>query len=877
MTIAEENVLIDTAKTYLHGHVMHGEEVYVLGKNLENIRNYELARRVFSRLHQDRPNDQSLIRKIAICTYKDDKLPGDQRFDMAANLLYSHFGADSEKITNYKVLGTFGAIFKKKWKYNNQIQNLRKSLDYYYRGHLLWLEDTKSTKQELDDNGYTGINAAFICDILSIKASESTKNPQNPLFKAANSLKEQSSKIREEICEYSIKMDLSKRKYDRDNDDNPTTTKYWIYVTWAEALVGLGKFEEAKEKFLLASKCYTQNNWQVDTTTIQISELAELRFGNDLPSFKKAKDSIKTLAQELNNITRTDNSPIQNINTKVGLALSGGGFRAAIYHIGVFAKLAELNLLKEIQVISCVSGGSIIGSYYYLKLKKLLEEKTEKEITQQDYIDLVAEMEIDFIKDINTNLRLRILSNFSSNLKMAISKRFTRTSRLADLYESQLYKKLLDKKDGKPVYMSDLLIKVKDEPEFNIQRDNWKRSHKIPSLVINATTLNTGHCWQFTAKTMGEPTADINKELDARPTLRKIPYEDAPGDYKNVMLATAVSASSCVPGLFAPVEFPDLYEENITVELVDGGVHDNQGVNTLLEKECNYLIVSDASGQMSSIEDPAANVFGVINRTNAILQERVRNCQLLDLEARKSSGLVQGFMLMHLTKDLPSRVVNWINCDDIHYSESIQMETEKNNVLTDYGIRKTVQERLARIRTDLDAFHETEANALMYSGYATTAFEYSFGKNNCYRATKHHIGIDPKLLPWKFPNILSNIENPEKSRSTERILDASSSLFFKINQLSKAARLFSYFVALVIFIAGGYIFRPPVVSEQIWIVLGIITAVLIVDSFLPNKNKIGSRLFGYAVSLPLAPIAFGLFYLVLKGFNWLYLKLGKIN
>ncbi len=61
---------------------------------------------------------------------------------------------------------------------------------------------------------------------------------------------------------------------------------------------------------------------------------------------------------------------------KLGLAFSGGGFRASFYHIGVLAQMAEHGLLRHVEVISTVSGGSIIGALYYLHLKKLLEEKT---------------------------------------------------------------------------------------------------------------------------------------------------------------------------------------------------------------------------------------------------------------------------------------------------------------------------------------------------------------------------------------------------------------------------------------------------------------------------------------------------------------------
>ncbi len=49
---------------------------------------------------------------------------------------------------------------------------------------------------------------------------------------------------------------------------------------------------------------------------------------------------------------------------KIGLALSGGGFRAAFFHLGVLARLAELGLLRRIEVVSTVSGGSIVGAAF---------------------------------------------------------------------------------------------------------------------------------------------------------------------------------------------------------------------------------------------------------------------------------------------------------------------------------------------------------------------------------------------------------------------------------------------------------------------------------------------------------------------------------
>ena len=106
---------------------------------------------------------------------------------------------------------------------------------------------------------------------------------------------------------------------------------------------------------------------------------------------------------------------------KVGLALSGGGFRAALYHIGVLAKLAELDVLRKVEALSCVSGGSIVGAHYYLEVRKLMSEKPDQEITKDDYIEIVKRVERDFLAGVQTNIRTRVLANPFTNLKMIFS------------------------------------------------------------------------------------------------------------------------------------------------------------------------------------------------------------------------------------------------------------------------------------------------------------------------------------------------------------------------------------------------------------------------------------------------------------------------
>src|SRR5690349_2975399 len=52
--------------------------------------------------------------------------------------------------------------------------------------------------------------------------------------------------------------------------------------------------------------------------------------------------------------------------SRIGLALSGGGYRAAGFHLGTLKKLNELGILDKIHVISSVSGGSIASVFYLL-------------------------------------------------------------------------------------------------------------------------------------------------------------------------------------------------------------------------------------------------------------------------------------------------------------------------------------------------------------------------------------------------------------------------------------------------------------------------------------------------------------------------------
>lgn len=156
------------------------------------------------------------------------------------------------------------------------------------------------------------------------------------------------------------------------------------------------------------------------------------------------------------------------------------------------------------------------------------------------------------------------------------------------------------------------------------------------------------------------------------------------------------------------------------MQLVDGGVHDNQGTVSLLAMNCNVLLVSDAAGQLLLEEVPKEGLTGLGSyafRAMNILMERVRLANYADLDARRHSGRLRGLMFVHMKAGL--------DADTKRLPFSQEAFELARTVLSPSGIRKDFQQALAELRTGLDAFTEDESRALMACGHqmANSAFE----------------------------------------------------------------------------------------------------------------------------------------------------------
>jgi predicted acylesterase/phospholipase RssA len=873
---------IALAKNYLRGedisNAINFDDLY---QNLTQYEQFGYATEILLKKIDDN-EDQGIEIKLskyqdlADNIYKDSTLSSYFKFDKAINVLKSF--CDLEHTKNSRTLGIAGEIYKSKWKFDHQFHNLLQSRAYFKKGYLIWKNKTHKSIQTETDCINTAVHYAHLNELIVIENLERLSESSEITSETLDRFETAQATRREIIQGYLID---SEEVIFKDEID----AKEKLYVALAEAFFGLRMYKKA----LYFIKLYTQDkteNWQIKSFSKQLYNLANYqtleknqKSTNKNPFYKHEidedlqKECLVTLNLQLDE-NETIENPKPKQQNKLGIGLSGGGFRAALFHIGVLAALAEKNKLKDIEVISCVSGGSIVGAFYYLKIKQLYETKVDETIVQEDYIQIVKEIESEFLTAVQENLRMRLLTSFSDNIKMWKGESYSRSHRLGELYEEYFYKPLFYKnsKEKKPIYMSDLFIIPFGDQKFKLNEDNWKRSNKVPQLILNSTAVNTGHNWQFTASWMGEPPTYISDDFDVKPRLRRMYYENAPERYQKFRLGYAVAASSCVPVLFQPLVLKGLYK-NFDLELIDGGVHDNQGIASILEQECNEIIVSDASAQMPDNAVHTANAMSLFFRVDTILQERLREIQLLDLKSRKYTSIVNKLSIVHLKNGLAQLPVSWINCTDVNRSIIYDKEIEDENALLKFGLMKKIQKGLSEVRTDLDSFNDLEGYALMYSGYQQMMHESS--------------SVNIKTENWNFLKVAESCTIPAKEKQLVNQLKVSSFVPFKIVRISKGL---SYSVLgigglLLLFLLGYLImnWNNPTPWQQIDITYNFIGLALIVflvgflSKFLAKVINIESVVKKKAVLFLLITFGWMFSRIYIAIFNPWYNRMGRVK
>jgi NTE family protein len=233
----------------------------------------------------------------------------------------------------------------------------------------------------------------------------------------------------------------------------------------------------------------------------------------------------------------------------IALCLSGGGYRAALFHLGGLRRLNELGVLSRVDAISSVSGGSIMAAHLADRLRPWpepgdrLDASEWKRRIAEPFYALAA-------RDLRTWPIVKRL------LPWNWFRTTTAVETLASLYERHL--------TG---------IRLPDLPDR-------------PAFTLCATDMVFGVNWIFRKDQMGDYQAGYVRPAPGWP------------------LARAVAASSCFPPIFNPMK-PGLEPGELRsgkaqgpnrddwvrgLRLTDGGIYDNMALEPVWKRAATVLV-----------------------------------------------------------------------------------------------------------------------------------------------------------------------------------------------------------------------------------------------------------------------------------------------
>ena len=241
--------------------------------------------------------------------------------------------------------------------------------------------------------------------------------------------------------------------------------------------------------------------------------------------------------------------------SSIALGLPGGGYRAAAFALGILRLLHKVGLSDSIKAISTVSGGSITGVKY-------AQMMADGHSFEDFYNEMYNWLSTDSLFDAAiTSLK---------HPQEFIYKRHNLINACAIQYNDFI------------------------PGNFKTLEEGLKNNNGLEEVIFNATDFKNGLAFRFR-----------NKGVFGNGRER---YEDE--IKSSVKLGDIVAASSCFPGGFEPIEFPqDFMKEHQginPVALMDGGIIDNQGTSSYLTTDKlryeTYLIADAGQSEIDPFE-----------------------------------------------------------------------------------------------------------------------------------------------------------------------------------------------------------------------------------------------------------------------------------
>lgn len=272
----------------------------------------------------------------------------------------------------------------------------------------------------------------------------------------------------------------------------------------------------------------------------------------------------------------------------IGMTLSGGGYRAAAFHLGTIDYLERIGALSHLRTLSTVSGGTFTGAKYVLSL-----------IRGEAFEDFFAGYYCQ-LRDVNL-------------VKLGLAQ-------------------LDEKPDGIPSGRRDLIVSMAHVYAQTFFGDGLETATfdeildadiGIKEIIFNSTEFRTGVAFRFQTSIDDKGLIGNGNISISRETARQI------------RVADIVAASSCFPGGFEPFAFPQdfVWPGGIVPQelhcpafekplpLMDGGVYDNQGIDSLLlaeertGEEFDLVIISDVDQKSDNLFPfPQTKSIGLLGR-----------------------------------------------------------------------------------------------------------------------------------------------------------------------------------------------------------------------------------------------------------------------
>jgi NTE family protein len=281
-----------------------------------------------------------------------------------------------------------------------------------------------------------------------------------------------------------------------------------------------------------------------------------------------------------------DRGAATDLTDGIALCLSGGGYRAMLFHLGALWRLNELGWLRKLNRISSVSGGSITNGVLALAWEEL------------DFDDNGTAGAFDE-KVVHP---IRAFASHTIDVPAVIGGLLTADS--AGIWISQSYDKHL--------FHEKTLRDLPDE-----------QSGVAPRFVFNASNVQSGALYRFSKTYIRDwRVGEIR--------------------FPKLKLSLAVAASSAFPPFLSPLRLSfndsdyvdgsgaDLQRLPYTTQptLTDGGVYDNLGLETAW-KRYRTILVSDGGGKMGDAATPRRDwllhmtrVFGMVDNQVRSLRKR---------------------------------------------------------------------------------------------------------------------------------------------------------------------------------------------------------------------------------------------------------------